>query len=125
MYRRWASARRSPVVQTIKDIADQTNLLALNAAIEAARAGETGLCRSGRRSARWLSAPPPLPPKSAKWCPTSSSRPLRAVDNMSAIQQQANHSVTLTRESGETLAQILEGARSVVKAISQYAERQP
>ncbi|WP_312264904.1 methyl-accepting chemotaxis protein, partial [Rivihabitans pingtungensis] len=49
----------------------------------------------------------------------------QAVDNMSAIQQQANHSVTLTRESGETLAQILEGARSVVKAISQYAERQP
>ena len=47
-----------------------------------------------------------------------------AVENMGAIQQQASHSVTLTRESGETLAQILEGARSVVKAISQYAEHQ-
>ena len=41
---------------------------------------------------------------------------------MAAIQQQAGQSVSLTREAGDTLAQILEGARSVVKAISQYAE---
>ena len=44
---------------------------------------------------------------------------------MSEIREQATQSVNRTREAGETMDQIMEGARSVVKAISQYAERQP
>ncbi len=121
------SEQITSIVQTIKDIADQTNLLALNAAIEAARAGETGrgfavVADEVRKLAERTAA---STAEISKMVSDIQQQTTQAVDNMSAIQQQANHSVTLTRESGETLAQILEGARSVVKAISQYAERQP
>ena len=120
------SEQITSIVQTIKDIADQTNLLALNAAIEAARAGETGrgfavVADEVRKLAERTAA---STAEISKMVSDIQQQTTQAVDNMSAIQQQANHSVTLTRESGETLAQILEGARSVVKAISQYAERQ-
>ena len=48
-----------------------------------------------------------------------------AVQNMSEIREQATQSVNRTREAGsETMDQIMEGARSVVKAISQYAAGQ-
>ena len=121
------SEQITSIVQTIKDIADQTNMLALNAAIEAARAGETGrgfavVADEVRKLAERTAA---STAEISKMVSDIQQQTTQAVDNMSAIQQQANHSVTLTRESGETLAQILEGARSVVKAISQYAERQP
>ena len=122
-----ASDRIQSVANLIEDVAEQTNLLALNAAIEAARAGESGrgfavVADEVRKLAERTAA---STAEISKMVSDIQQQTTQAVDNMSAIQQQANHSVTLTRESGETLAQILEGARSVVKAISQYAERQP
>ena len=118
------SQQITSIVQTIKDIADQTNLLALNAAIEAARAGEQGrgfavVADEVRKLAERTSA---STAQISKMVSDIQQQTSQAVDNMAAIQQQAGQSVSLTQEAGDTLAQILEGARSVVKAISQYAE---
>ena len=113
-------------MQTIKDIADQTNLLALNAAIEAARAGETGrgfavVADEVRKLAERTAA---STAEISQMVSDIQTQTQVAVHNMSEIREQATPSVNRTREAGETMDQIMEGARSVVKAISQYAAGQ-
>ena len=113
-------------MQTIKDIADQTNLLALNAAIEAARAGETGrgfavVADEVRKLAERTAA---STAEISKMVSDIQTQTQVAEQNMSEIREQATQSVNRTREAGQTMDQIMEGARSVVKAISQYAAGQ-
>lgn len=119
------SGQISSIVQTIKDIADQTNLLALNAAIEAARAGEQGrgfavVADEVRKLAERTAA---STAEISAMVSNIQQQTGMAVDNMVAIQQQARQGVTQIQSSGTTLDEILSGARSVVQAISQYAER--
>ncbi|WP_273481413.1 methyl-accepting chemotaxis protein [Rivihabitans pingtungensis] len=120
------SQQITSIVQTIKDIADQTNLLALNAAIEAARAGETGrgfavVADEVRKLAERTAA---STAEISKMVSDIQTQTQVAVQNMSEIREQATQSVNRTREAGQTMDQIMEGARSVVKAISQYAAGQ-
>ena len=120
------SQQITSIVQTIKDIADQTNLLALNAAIEAARAGETGrgfavVADEVRKLAERTAA---STAEISQMVSDIQTQTQVAVQNMSEIREQATPSVNRTREAGETMDQIMEGARSVVKAISQYAAGQ-
>lgn len=119
------SGQISSIVQTIKDIADQTNLLALNAAIEAARAGEQGrgfavVADEVRKLAERTAA---STAEIAVMVSDIQQQTHMAVESMTAIQQQANQGVSQIQTSGATLDEILSGARSVVDAISQYAER--
>jgi methyl-accepting chemotaxis protein len=120
------SQQITSIVQTIKDIADQTNLLALNAAIEAARAGETGrgfavVADEVRKLAERTAA---STAEISQMVSDIQTQTQVAVQNMSEIREQATQSVNRTREAGETMDQIMEGPRSVVKAISQYAAGQ-
>ena len=87
------------VVELIKDIADQTNLLALNAAIEAARAGESG---------RGFAV---VADEVRKLAEKTMQATAEVNVSITALQQQVDASVELTRQTVATTATSTELAR--------------
>ena len=112
------------VVELIKDVADQTNLLALNAAIEAARAGESG---------RGFAV---VADEVRKLAEKTMSAIADVNTSITALQQQVDASVTLTRQavdvtsastqlarqSGESLNRIVDIADNAVHEVEAIAK---
>ncbi|MBV8048182.1 MAG: PAS domain S-box protein [Paludibacterium sp.] len=117
------SQQISSIVQTIKEIADQTNLLALNAAIEAARAGESGrgfavVADEVRKLAERTSS---STSEISNMVVAIQDSTTTAMGNMNQILEQVKTSSSQINGVGEIIAQIQQGAESVVTAIQQLA----
>ena len=105
------SARRmGEIIGLIDSIAFQTNILALNAAVEAARAGE-----QGRGFAVVASEVRSLAQRSA----AAAAREIRSLISDSVGQVEA--STALIRSSGEGIAEIASGIRSVAASMSEIS----
>jgi methyl-accepting chemotaxis protein len=105
-----ASSRKiSDIIGVIDEIAFQTNLLALNAAVEAARAGE-----QGRGFAVVASEVRSLAQRSATAAKQIKTLITESVDKVDVGSE-------LIGESGETLAQIIQGVKKVADVIADIA----
>jgi methyl-accepting chemotaxis protein len=109
----------SAIANVIKEIADQTNLLALNAAIEAARAGEQGrgfavVADEVRKLAERTTQSTLEIGKMIERIQTGT---VSAVRSMQEGSSRVQGGVTLTREAGESMNHIREGATRVISAI--------
>lgn len=114
----------SSIVGVIKEIADQTNLLALNAAIEAARAGEQGrgfavvadevrkLAERTTKSTQQIS----------EMISAVQLETRAAVDAMKSGVGKVDRGVELTRQAGQTMAEVREGACRVVEAVREISD---
>ncbi len=111
------------IIGVIEEIAEQTNLLALNAAIEAARAGDQGrgfavVADEVRKLAERTG-------KATKEIATVIESVQKgtneAVSSMEAGTQEAQSGMTLAREAGIRLTEIVNGVQQVVGMIQQFA----
>ena len=111
------------IIRVIEDIADQTNLLALNAAIEAARAGE-----QGRGFAVVADEVRKLAERTGKATKEISGvietvqvGTKEAVASMGAGTTEVQSGVSLVKEAGARLNEIVEGVQQVTQMVEQMA----
>ncbi|TCR65023.1 methyl-accepting chemotaxis protein [Bosea sp. BK604] len=101
-----ASKKISDIIRVIDDIAFQTNLLALNAAVEAARAGD-----AGKGFAVVASEVRTLAQRSGE-----AAKDISAL--ISSSNAEVNEGVTLVRQAGAALTEILQASQKVAATIA-------
>ncbi|HNP27521.1 MAG: methyl-accepting chemotaxis protein [Nitrospira sp.] len=112
------------IIGVIEDIAEQTNLLALNAAIEAARAGDQGrgfavVADEVRKLAERTGK---ATKEIATVIESVQAGTREAVRSMEAGTEEAHTGMTLAREAGSRLTEIVQGVQRVVDMIQCFAE---
>ncbi|WP_033022333.1 methyl-accepting chemotaxis protein, partial [Pseudoalteromonas distincta] len=116
------SQQISSIVQSISSIAEQTNLLALNAAIEAARAGEQG--RGFAVVADEVRLLASRTSKATEEIVEVVQRNQSQTQNTVAViekgKEKAEQGLALSKESGDVMQEIQQGAQEVVNAIGQF-----
>jgi len=116
------SQQIASIVQSISSIAEQTNLLALNAAIEAARAGEQGrgfavVADEVRLLASRTSK---ATEEIVEVVQRNRSQTQNTVSVIEQGQEKAERGLALSKESGDVMSEIQNGAQEVVNAIGQF-----
>ncbi|MEE8126330.1 MAG: methyl-accepting chemotaxis protein [Nitrospirales bacterium] len=111
------------IIGVIEDIAEQTNLLALNAAIEAARAGDQGrgfavVADEVRKLAERTGK---ATKEIATVIESVQGGTHEAVRSMEAGTQEVHTGMTLAREAGIRLTEIVKGVQRVVDMIQHFA----
>lgn len=112
------------IIGVIEDIAEQTNLLALNAAIEAARAGDQGrgfavVADEVRKLAERTGK---ATKEIATVIESVQAGTHEAVRSMEAGTEEAHTGMTLAKEAGSRLTEIVQGVQRVVDMIQHFAE---